>query len=280
MITSRKWLLVAEDETEIRELVCDKLQDHFGPNLNIVQAVDGLDATRRLPFQVFDCIVTDLKMPRKEGTSFIDAVRASQLNEFTPVIVVTGNPMTRFEDDRDYIYQLSKPINFDKLTSLLETQLRLGKTNQRLNADLVNCFIDSAKEFHQLTFEHELTANKPMIKQRGEEFKGAFFRHLQIMVDRRQTRFLIGFSRSYLASTVNHYSEFNEETKRLDIVNFIGHQHFYRSMQKVADPGNLRIANTEAFAASESYKHSQLINSRGLLIKLESAAGTIYFYVF
>ena len=113
-MTEKKWVLIVDDEQDIRDLIKMHIESHFD-DIGIITAVNGLDATRKLPFQAFDCIITDLKMPKKEGIPFIKSIRSSQLNESTPVVVVTGSPDASLENNSEYVYQLSKPVDFEKL---------------------------------------------------------------------------------------------------------------------------------------------------------------------
>ena len=64
----------------------EALSSRIGPNVRVVEAKDGSDAANKLQLQAFDCIITDLKMPRKDGGQFINSVKESQFNAKTPII--------------------------------------------------------------------------------------------------------------------------------------------------------------------------------------------------
>ena len=140
----RKWILVVEDDVEFAELVKTYLNLHFENELKIVTAVDGADATRKVNFQAFDCIITDLAMPNKEGHAFISYVRRSNLNAECPVIIISGLPRDPQADhEHSFTYRLDKPFNQNEIIPLVESQIKLGKANNRIAADLVNNILQS-----------------------------------------------------------------------------------------------------------------------------------------
>ena len=105
--------------------------------------MNGLDATNRLPFQAFDCIVTDLKMPKKEGVAFYGSIRGNPLNSKTPVIIASGHIDKVNLEEGDGLYFLKKPFEFSVLVEMVGTQLKLGDTSQRVSSQLLNTFIQS-----------------------------------------------------------------------------------------------------------------------------------------
>lgn len=80
-------VLVVDDEPNIRRLIKDALstQGH-----TIEEAVDGVDAAKRLRDDPFDIVVTDLKMPRMDGARLAELAR--QIVPGIGVIVLTGHP--------------------------------------------------------------------------------------------------------------------------------------------------------------------------------------------
>jgi two-component system response regulator FlrC len=79
-------VLVADDEAGIREFLADtlRLDDH-----EVVEAVDGKDALRRLDERGFDLLITDLRMPNLDGLSLLKKARADQPE--LEVIVLTAH---------------------------------------------------------------------------------------------------------------------------------------------------------------------------------------------
>ena len=82
---SGKRILIADDEEIIRDTVRDVLTG-FGC---VVHAVDdGAEAIRLIQAQSFDLVLSDIKMPSKNGYEVFAA--AKEANPITPVILATG----------------------------------------------------------------------------------------------------------------------------------------------------------------------------------------------
>ena len=79
-------VLVVDDSSVIRELICDALTLH--PDIVVVgTAADGLEALRLLDELRPDVVTLDLQMPRMDGLETLDRLLASRP---TPVIVVSA----------------------------------------------------------------------------------------------------------------------------------------------------------------------------------------------
>lgn len=80
-----KRILVADDEEILRETVCDVLTGH---GCRVSVATDGADAIELIARQAFDLVLSDIKMPHKNGYEVFAA--AKEANSATPVILTTG----------------------------------------------------------------------------------------------------------------------------------------------------------------------------------------------
>jgi two-component system response regulator FlrC len=79
-------VLVVDDEAGLRTFLAETLEQE---GHDVVQAVDGLDAERRLAERTFDLVITDLKMPGKDGMALLRQLRAEQPE--TEVVVLTAH---------------------------------------------------------------------------------------------------------------------------------------------------------------------------------------------
>ncbi|MBV8606188.1 MAG: response regulator [Singulisphaera sp.] len=81
-------LLVAEDNTAIRDLLCDLLrrQGH-----EVVAAGDGIDALLAIHARPFDLLLTDIEMPRVNGFQVIEHLKDDPELREIPVIVISGH---------------------------------------------------------------------------------------------------------------------------------------------------------------------------------------------
>ncbi len=80
-----KRILIADDEDMIRETIQDVLT---GYGCEVSAVVDGLEAVNLLAEQSFDLVLSDIKMPNKNGYEVFAA--AKEANPDTPVVLTTG----------------------------------------------------------------------------------------------------------------------------------------------------------------------------------------------
>lgn len=79
-------IMIAEDNPEIRALLCDILEaDH-----NVITAGDGAEAWESLKIAIPDAIISDVVMPRKDGYVLCRELKASQDYCHIPVILLTA----------------------------------------------------------------------------------------------------------------------------------------------------------------------------------------------
>ena len=66
-------VLVADDESLIREMLTDELTDH--PDIEVFEADGGLSAMKKLKENKIDLMITDLIMPNQSGIETILEVK-------------------------------------------------------------------------------------------------------------------------------------------------------------------------------------------------------------
>lgn len=142
-----RWVLVVDDDPDVRELIVEDLVDQFDGTLRIVEAADGVQATGKLENQGFDCIITDLKMPKRDGDQFIEWVRESRLNKFSPIVVVSGAATSDLVAKYPNVHVIDKPIDFKLFGQTIKTQLKLGRLDKRISADLFNGLMDGTRRY-------------------------------------------------------------------------------------------------------------------------------------
>ncbi len=81
-----KVIMTADDSASVRQMVVFTLKQN---GYEVVEAVDGRDALNKLNKQKVDMLLTDLNMPNMDGISLIKGVRASTLNKFIPIVMLT-----------------------------------------------------------------------------------------------------------------------------------------------------------------------------------------------
>jgi len=128
---------LADDEKGIRLTLGDDLRD-AGHDVTVVD--DGLDAWKLVEDQEFGCLVTDIRMPGKNGIELLQHVKSQ--SEDTAVIVITGygtiESAVQAMKIGAYDYIL-KPFPNEKIVSLIEkieNYNKLKEENVRLRSEL------------------------------------------------------------------------------------------------------------------------------------------------
>jgi two-component system chemotaxis response regulator CheY len=81
-----KMILVVDDSSSIRQVVCEALKDAA---YQVLQADDGQAGLRLMDGRKINLIISDLNMPNMDGLSFVTAVKQLSAYRFTPVIMFT-----------------------------------------------------------------------------------------------------------------------------------------------------------------------------------------------
>jgi len=79
-------ILAVDDSASMRQMVSFTLK---GAGYTVVEAVDGVDALNKAKTQKFDCVVTDVNMPNKDGITLIRDLRALPNYKFVPMLMLT-----------------------------------------------------------------------------------------------------------------------------------------------------------------------------------------------
>jgi len=115
-----KVLLVAEDDKEMRSLLCDELRDL---GCRIVEAGDGNEAIERARETSPSLILTDLRMPGG-GLGYIGRLRIVLPN--CPIVLITafGDPSVKETSQRFGISAyFDKPVRMDELKDSIKQLL-------------------------------------------------------------------------------------------------------------------------------------------------------------
>jgi two-component system, chemotaxis family, chemotaxis protein CheY len=97
MFTASAKFLIVEDSPTMRQLIAFSLKRFR--NVQIIEAVDGLDALRKLAGpEKIDLILTDINMPGLDGLKLVSLVRENALLRDIPIIIITTEGA---EEDRE-----------------------------------------------------------------------------------------------------------------------------------------------------------------------------------
>ena len=81
-----KTVLAVDDSRSLRQMVVFSLKT---AGYQIIEAEDGVDALALAEKQVFDVVLTDQNMPRMDGLTLIQKLRALPTYEKTPILMLT-----------------------------------------------------------------------------------------------------------------------------------------------------------------------------------------------
>ncbi|MCB0592502.1 MAG: response regulator [Lewinellaceae bacterium] len=116
-------VLIIEDNADIQSYLKSILADDF----QIMAADDGQAGVEKAIAQVPDLVITDVMMPKKDGFSVTEALKAYQATSHIPIIILTGRSSLESKlqglkaDADDY---LAKPFDAAELKARAENLLR------------------------------------------------------------------------------------------------------------------------------------------------------------
>ncbi|PYS96780.1 MAG: response regulator [Acidobacteria bacterium] len=80
-------LLVVEDSPTMRQLIAFTLRRLQG--CRILEAVDGVDALKKLTTDRVDLVITDINMPMMDGLKLVSLIRGNARTKAMPIVIVT-----------------------------------------------------------------------------------------------------------------------------------------------------------------------------------------------
>ncbi|MEM3370040.1 MAG: sigma-54 dependent transcriptional regulator [Candidatus Micrarchaeia archaeon] len=127
----RDKILVVEDEKSMRAI----LQMFFeNEGFNVSTASDGIEALSMIEEDIFDVIVTDIKMPKLDGMELLKKVK--EISPATMVIMITafGTKESAIEAMKIGAYDyINKPFNMDELRIIVKRALEKKKLTEEVS---------------------------------------------------------------------------------------------------------------------------------------------------
>lgn len=117
-------IIVVEDSPTMRQLITFALKRL--PDYKVVEAVDGMDAFKKLSSEHFDLILADINMPVMDGLKLIGLLRSDPKYKKIPIIIITTEGTA--EDRKKAMAAgatayLSKPIQTQELLKIVKKLL-------------------------------------------------------------------------------------------------------------------------------------------------------------
>ncbi len=268
----KHWILIVDDEDEIRSLITEKVKDLTDEKdeFKIVEARDGFEATQKLRNQKFDCIVTDLNMPKRTGQELIQNAKASELNARTPIIVVTAYPDATLPEQYMYLTMLEKPFKVNDLMKVVQEQIKLGPIDQRVPVHIFNLFLSSTEKYFKDTFKLDLNRQSPHAKKSSDDFNGRTVVTVRLAMGTIRTWIALSAEGDFL----KHFAKAlrKEETQVLE---YFTHQ--IMGMLSSLENRNAKLEIQESLLLTPQNIHDyQLNNLQGISVPFKSIYGGIY----
>jgi len=113
-------ILVVDDSPTMRQLISFAVKRV--PDSNIVEAIDGVDALKKLSAKKFDIILVDINMPVMDGLKLVSLVRNDPNYKDIPIVMITTEGAE--EDKKKAMAMganayLAKPIQTQELLKLV-----------------------------------------------------------------------------------------------------------------------------------------------------------------
>ena len=140
-------ILVVDDEAPIRDVIRKGLSQMGGYNVEVAQ--NGLEAIEKIEKDVFDLVLTDLKMPEMNGLELLKTIKGIRPEVMVILMTAYGSIETAVEAMKiganDYI---TKPIDLNELLihiSKVQKESLLLKENRLLRMEVRKKF-----EYHNI----------------------------------------------------------------------------------------------------------------------------------
>lgn len=163
-------VLLVEDDHTLRGALRTKI-NISRPDCQVIECADGSEARHRLDNQEFDCVITDINMPKLGGQGVIKYARSSKLNATTPLIIITGNPDASLTKGHDHVLMIPKPFRPEDFMRTLDAQLKLGSTEDRIPIDLLNIVLKAAVHWAEI-LNMQPKPGSPQPRQSLKELRG------------------------------------------------------------------------------------------------------------
>jgi two-component system chemotaxis response regulator CheY len=79
-------ILTVDDSSTMRQMISFTLK---GANFEVIEAGDGMEALEVAKGKKLSLIITDVNMPRMDGITLVQRLRALPEFKFTPILVLT-----------------------------------------------------------------------------------------------------------------------------------------------------------------------------------------------
>jgi two-component system response regulator PilR (NtrC family) len=132
-------ILVVDDEKSLREVMSIMLKR---AGYSVTEAADGEEAIGQVSRDIFDLVITDLRMPKADGMDVLKAVKSSSPDTVVLVVTAFATADSAVEAMKHGAYDyLTKPFQVDEVQFIIRNALekrRLSTENMLLKREMAS----------------------------------------------------------------------------------------------------------------------------------------------
>ena len=285
-MSGTKFVLVVEDDDEIRSLIVSSLKAERGDvPLMVVEARDGHEALQFAGRQEFSCVITDLNMPRTTGQELIRVLLTDSLNANTPTVVVSAGIDDEFLSAFQGVRSIAKPFDPVALSQMVLREIKLGRLDERIPVHMLNPFAEAMRgmlvdDMH--LGESVVAVLAPSVRRSGEKLEGDLFASITLTTGPMQARVGFSFDRTFLLQMKNQY--FASRRGQWAAMNLeLLVRHTIAALIERADRSLVavfgqppRVAEVSFVELSDSVKAADAARSPGVVVALSTDQGRVF----
>jgi len=174
-------ILIADDEADIRALLAERIRDAF-PDAKIAEADNGTEAINKISLQKFDLLITDIRMPRRDGMGVLSAMANMLDTALKPdhVMVISGQSQpAQYPKNIGRVTFFPKPIDFQRfdqhLQSLFSKSSAHAEVNKisgvapgKIDVEFISPFIEATLRILQTNANVNARKEKVFLRTQGQ----------------------------------------------------------------------------------------------------------------
>jgi CheY-like chemotaxis protein len=281
-----RWVLVAEDNEEIREMIADALRKESASyDLKVISAHDGAEAARIASRREFHCIITDLRMPHLSGEDLIKSLQSHALNANTPTLVISGHideeDGQSFANRFAHIRAFPKPFAPRDLATAVVRELRMGRKDERPAIIMMNPVIDAVRSLIEGDMGDSVQVLPPGLKKQGEGLVGDIHNTLLITTGHTRAYVTMSYDKQWLEYMKTSYfssRSMNWATMTTEqLCKQVSQAAVERLLPHVRDlmGGTPRLGGISIVTYKNEKEYAELIRNTGISIVIRSTHGRV-----
>ena len=191
-IKMKRWVLIADEDELSRKSTEEALVSHFGKNVKIVNAANGISTLSKLSNQTFHLVILSWTIPRKPCDEVIEAIRTNQFNGTTPIIVTAKEDVPNIEKNFEFINFFKTPYDKESFVTAVQNLFNLGSTEKMIEASIFSSLLDSSFAFLKEALGREdFKLSQMQKKKRGEKLSADYAAIITVYIGKVKNTFSV-----------------------------------------------------------------------------------------